>query len=164
MEMIGTPETYLQALATCLEQKGTVLERLRELTEQQEKILSEDNFDMDAFEALLEQKQTQIDTLQKLDAGFEQVYERVRETVAADPKAYQPAIEKLQTQIRDLMEIGVGLEALERRNKEKLDEQLAFSRNKVKNYNMNSQAAARYYKNMANRHQSEESYFMDKKK
>lgn len=164
MEMIGTPETYLQALETCLKQKEQVLRSLMKLTEEQETLLSAEELDMEAFEKLLVEKQVQVDEQQKLDTGFEQVYARVRETVTGDPGAYRASIERLQKLIRDLTELGVSLETLERRNKEKLDEQLAFSRNKIKNYKVNSQAAARYYKNMADRHQDDKSYFMDQKK
>jgi len=163
METVGTPEYYLETLSVSLEQKEKVLQELTALTEQQERVLAVDTLDMDAFEELLRKKQKQREKLQKLDAGFEQIYQRVREELQGHPGQYKEVVLGLQKQISKLTDMGVLLEVQERRNKERLESVLAVSRSKIRNYKVSNQAASQYYKNMANRHQGE-SYFVDKKK
>lgn len=163
METVGTPEYYLETLGVSLEQKEKVLQELTTLTEQQGRVLTVDPLDMDAFEELLRKKQKQIDQLQKLDAGFEQIYQRVREELQGHPGQYKEVVLGLQAQISRLTDMGVLLEVQERRNKEQLENVLAVSRSRIRNYKVSNQAASQYYKNMANRHQGE-SYFVDKKK
>lgn len=163
METVGTPEYYLETLGVSLEQKEKVLQELTALTEQQGRVLTVDPLDMDAFEELLRKKQKQIDQLQKLDAGFEQIYQRVREELQGHPGQYKEVVLGLQAQISRLTDMGVLLEVQERRNKEQLENVLAVSRSRIRNYKVSNQAASQYYKNMANRHQGE-SYFVDKKK
>ena len=141
METIGTPEYYLEMLAASLEKKEELLKALVGLTGQQEQVLAED----------------------ELDQGFEQVYQRIRETIQGNPGSYRGRIQELQERIGHLTEIGVSLEVQERRNKERFDFLLSSSRSKIRNYKVSNQAAAQYYKNMANRFQGD-SYFVDKKK
>ena len=118
---------------------------------------------MEAFYKLLQKKQSYVERLEKMDQGFEQVYQRIRETIQGNPGSYRGRIQELQERIGHLTEIGVSLEVQERRNKERFDFLLSSSRSKIRNYKVSNQAAAQYYKNMANRFQGD-SYFVDKKK
>lgn len=163
METIGTPEYYLEMLAASLEKKEELLKALVGLTGQQEQVLAEDELDMEAFDKLLQKKQSYVERLEKMDQGFEQVYQRIRETIQGNPGSYRGRIQELQEKIGHLTEIGVSLEVQERRNKERFDFLLSSSRSKIRNYKVSNQAAAQYYKNMANRFRGD-SYFVDKKK
>ena len=163
METIGTPDYYLEMLAASLEKKEQVLEAMLELTGQQEQILAEEELDMEAFDKLLQKKQSYVERLEKLDQGFDQVYQRVREKIQEHPGKYRDRIQEMQGRIGHLTELGVSLEVQERRNKERFEFLVSASRSKIRNYKVSNQAAAQYYRNMANRFQGD-SYFVDKKK
>lgn len=163
METIGSPEYYLEMLTTSLERKEQILKELIELTDQQGQVLTEEELNIEKFDSLLQRKRSCIERLEKLDQGFEQVYQRVRDIIQERPGKYHEKIQKLQEQIGQLTELGVSLEVQERRNKERFEFLLANSRSKIRNYKVSNQAAAQYYKNMANRFQGD-SYFVDKKK
>ncbi len=163
METIGTPDYYLEMLAASLEKKEQVLEAMLELTGQQEQILAEEELDMEAFDKLLQKKQSYVERLEKLDQGFDQVYQRVREKIQKHPGKYRDRIQEMQGRIGQLTELGVSLEVQERRNKERFEFLVSASRSKIRNYKVSNQAAAQYYRNMANRFQGD-SYFVDKKK
>ncbi len=163
METIGTPDYYLEMLAASLEKKEQVLEAMLELTGQQEQILAEEELDMEAFDKLLQKKQSYVERLEKLDQGFDQVYQRVREKIQKHPGKYRDRIQEMQGRIGKLTELGVSLEVQERRNKERFEFLVSASRSKIRNYKVSNQAAAQYYRNMANRFQGD-SYFVDKKK
>ena len=163
METIGTPDYYLEMLAASLEKKEQVLEAMLELTGQQEQILAEEELDMEAFDKLLQKKQSYVERLEKLDQGFDQIYQRVREKIQKHPGKYRDRIQEMQGRIGQLTELGVSLEVQERRNKERFEFLVSASRSKIRNYKVSNQAAAQYYKNMANRFQGD-SYFVDKKK
>lgn len=163
METIGTPDYYLEMLAASLEKKEQVLEAMLELTGQQEQILAEEELDMEAFDKLLQKKQSYVERLEKLDQGFDQIYQRVREKIQKHPGKYRDRIQEMQGRIGKLTELGVSLEVQERRNKERFEFLVSASRSKIRNYKVSNQAAAQYYRNMANRFQGD-SYFVDKKK
>ena len=92
METIGTPEYYLEMLAASLEKKEELLKALVGLTGQQEQVLAEDELDMEAFDKLLQKKQSYVERLEKMDQGFEQVYQRIRETIQGNPGSYRGRI------------------------------------------------------------------------
>lgn len=163
MEMIGTPETYLEAMEASLERKGRILDRLYELSQRQDEVLQQEEFDMVAFGKLMDEKQKELEQIQKLDAGFEQIYLRIKEALGENAGAYREPVRRLQAKIRKLTEAGVELEAMELRNQQKLDRRLAASRSKIKSYKVNNRAAAHYYKSMSDQHPGE-SIFLDKKK
>ena len=121
METIGTPDYYLEMLAASLEKKEQVLEAMLELTGQQEQILAEEELDMEAFDKLLQKKQSYVERLEKLDQGFDQIYQRVREKIQKHPGKYRDRIQEMQGRIGQLTELGVSLEVQERRNKDRFE-------------------------------------------
>ena len=69
----------------------------------------------------------------------------------------------MQALIRKLVERGVEIEALERRNQVSLDNALAISRARIKQFKVNNEVATRYYSNM-NAPVTGDSHFLDSKK
>ena len=61
------------------------------------------------------------------------------------------------------MDKGVEIETAERRNQTKFDLQVSKSRDKIRNYNINSSAVTKYYSNMSG-NTGESTYFLDQKK
>lgn len=154
---------YLELMADSLVKKGRKLEEVLELTKAQETLLNMENVNEEDFDNLINKKSTLIEEINKLDEGFELIYNRVREMVKENPEAYRDKIEKLQNSIRILVDKGVEIEACERRNQIKFDLKLSKGKDKVRSYNLSSNAVAKYYSNM-NGSVEETTYFVDKKK
>ena len=67
-----------QILLQSLEKKNALLDQMILQNSVQETILKQEEFDMDAFDAAIDQQSTYVDELDKLDRGFEAVYDRLR--------------------------------------------------------------------------------------
>lgn len=163
LENNTTKKAYVQLLADILEKKLIVLKRLTGITEQQEKLISSDTlFEEELFLETISLKEEQIQNLSKLDTGFEQVYESVKEELDGNKENYVKEISLLKEQISNITDMSVKLQVLEKRNKSKLELVFTQKRREIKNARISSQTATSYYKSMANNHKPE-SFFYDKK-
>lgn len=154
---------YLELMKDSLIKKDKVLSAVIELTKGQETLLGEAEFDAEAFDELINKKTLLIEEINKLDEGFELTYKRIADKVKENPAVYREGIEKLQELIRLLVDKGVEIETAERRNQVKFDMKVSKSRDKIRNYNLNSSAVTKYYSNMSG-NTTENTYFMDQKK
>jgi len=154
---------YLELMKDSLIKKDKVLSAVIELTKGQETLLGEAEFDAEAFDELINKKSLLIEEINKLDEGFELTYKRIADKVKENPAVYREGIEKLQGLIRLLVDKGVEIETAERRNQVKFDMKVSKSRDKIRNYNLNSSAVTKYYSNMSG-NTAENTYFMDQKK
>lgn len=154
---------YLELMKDSLIKKDKVLSAVIELTKGQETLLGEAEFDAEAFDELINKKTLLIEEINKLDEGFELTYKRIAEEVKENPTIYRESIEKLQELIRLLVDKGIEIETAERRNQVKFDMKVSKSRDKIRNYNLNSSAVTKYYSNMSG-NTAENTYFMDQKK
>lgn len=153
---------YIEILLNSLEKKEQLLNKILDITKDQEIILN-DAFDLDAFDTTMEEKEKLIDQIEQLDLGFETVYERVKEELVIHKQQHQPSIVKMQASITKLTQLSAKLQTLELNNKIKLENCMVNQRQKIRTSKTSSSTAASYYKNMANQHQGQ-SYFLDKKK
>ena len=87
----------------------------------------------------------------------------IEDKIKAEPLLYKESIEKLQEIIRTLVDKGVEVETLERRNQIKFDINVSKSKDRIRSYNLNSNAVTKYYSNMSG-NIGEGTYFVDKKK
>ncbi len=163
LESQNTRQTYIQMLSDVLKKKLEILNELMNLTMTQEEILKQEAFDENAFSNTIESKGEKLEALSKLDIGFEQIYDSVREELAAQKAKYYHEITQMQNYITSITDYSVKLQALENRNKSRLEQILTQKRRDINKSRLNSQTVAKYYKTMAN--QSDvSSYFYDKKK
>lgn len=154
---------YLDSMASSLKKKDRILDSLLLLTKGQEMLLKEETLDGDAFDDLIEEKEKCVSELDLLDEGFESVYNLIKKDVSENPALYRVKVEEMQALIRKLVERGVEIEALERRNQVSLDNALAISRARIKQFKVNNEVATRYYSNM-NAPVTGDSHFLDSKK
>jgi len=154
---------YLSLLEKSLEKKAAILEQLIELTEEQKTLIDDDKLTNEQFDDIFDKKGELIKQINELDNGFEQLYQRVRDELNANPGGFKMQIEQLKKLITDVTDKGVRLQASERRNKERIDSYLRNKRESIKNFKVNSKAASRYYSNINNA-TIDNSYFFDKKK
>lgn len=154
---------YINILKDTLKKKIQLLDKILEETNNQETTLSLREVDIEAFQESVGKKESLINQLNKLDEGFELVYEKFGEAIKADKAMYQEDILELQNYIRRIMEKSSFLQSKEKGNKEKFDRYLASKKEEVRNFKVNNQAVNNYYKNMSEGYQGE-SIFLDKKK
>lgn len=163
LENQTTRQAYIQMLSDILKKKLAILSELMNLTTTQEEIMKQEAFDENEFDKTIELKGEQLEALEKLDLGFEQIYDSVREELETQKVNYYHEITQMQEYITSITDISVKLQALEKRNKSRLEQILSQKRRDIKKSRVSSQTVAKYYKNMANQSDAS-SYFYDKKK
>ncbi len=163
IESNKTKQTYIQLLIDSSRKKQEVLKELILISERQEELLKQEAFEEDPFSLTISQKEELLDRLIKLDEGFEQIYDSVKEELASNKYRYEVEIRTLQEYITSITDLSVKLQALELRNKSRLDGVLAFKRRDIRKSKISSRTAANYYKTMTNQHEVP-SFFYDKKK
>lgn len=156
--------TYINIMTDTLKKKELLLKELKTVTKKQTTILEQEEFDADGFDATIDEKQNKIDELLKLDEGFMDLYEKVKDTLINEGKDYAIEIEQAKELIKNQTDLSVELQALEEKNRVKLSVHLSKGRQKGKDFRTSSRTAAAYYKNMSNHHQDGDSYFLDSKK
>ena len=156
--------TYLNIMIDTLKKKETLLNEMKVTTLKQAAILERDDFDADSFDNTIDEKQGKIDELLKLDKGFMEMYDKVKDALITDGKDYEKEIEQAKEFIKKQTDLSVELQAIEEKNRVKLSVHLSKGRQKGKDFRTSSRTAAAYYKNMSNRHQDGDSYFLDSKK
>jgi flagellar biosynthesis/type III secretory pathway chaperone len=156
-------QTYIQLLADTLKKKREVLNLLMNITQKQESVITSEPFREEQFLQIITLKEEHIQNLAKLDTGFEQLYNSVKEELVNNKNKYSAEIAVLKDLITDITDFSVRLQAMEKRNKSKLEVLFASKRKEIKMSRMSNQKAANYYKTMANQQESQ-SYFYDKKK
>jgi flagellar biosynthesis/type III secretory pathway chaperone len=163
MEHENQKNTYMALLEASLTKKSNILDHLIVLSKEQEIEISRETMDEDHFEGIFQKKDELIETILKLDDGFEQVYQRVKEELNSHPGSYQKEIGRLTSLITEITDKGVSLQAIELRNKSNLEMYLQRKRKVIRDSKVSMKSANNYYKNMANQNQ-QQSYFFDKKK
>ena len=154
-------ENYLQVLEESLNKKVDVLKKIGQMNEEQERLFKEDVFSEKAFDEIIDRKGMLIDDLNKLDEGFENLYEHIRLQLLDGKEKYATQIAALQKLITKVTEMGASVQAQEARNKELADNYFLNRKKELKQGRQNSKAALNYYRNM-NRSQVVQPQFMVK--
>lgn len=146
-------ENYLNILEDSLKQKVVVLDEIVKCNGVQEELLKQEKLSLEEFDACVDQKDVLIQKLNKLDEGFELLYERIKEQLLANNAAYAEQIRRLQQLITQVTERGVSIQAQEARNKRMVESYFAKEKNAIRSGRQASKAAYDYYKNMNNANQ-----------
>ena len=139
---------YLKVLQESLQKKKEILESILKASEKQREIVSAEVVDWDAFDRGVEAKGVLIDQLMKLDEGFQNVYDHVKEELAANKDKHKNEIAGIQGLIREVTELGVQVEALEVRNKALIEKRFAEEHRQIKQSKVGSKVAMEYYQKM----------------
>lgn len=145
-----------------LNKKVSILDELIELTELQKKLLHSAEFDDNAFNDSIDKKSFLIGELEKLDNGFQSLFDRISSEIEGKREIYRSEIKDMQDKITMIMDKSVHLQTLEARNKALADKTFISLKKEVKEMKKSRQTAANYYKSMNKI--TEESFFVDKKK
>lgn len=155
--------SYLDILEDSLKKKKTVLESIEKYNLSQSELLKDEKFDMEQFDALVDKKDACIEELEKLDEGFETVYEQIKEDLSHNRELYTGQIKRLQELISQVTEKSVSIQAQESRNKDMVSVHFKKERETLGQGRKSSKAAYSYYKNL-NKAVREDASIMDMKK
>lgn len=154
---------YVLILKESLERKIGILKQLKEYNDEQKKICGSENFDIDAYDAVVEKKSKLADDLETIDSGFSSVYDRVSTELKENKDKYSLDIADMQRYIAVITDMIAGIQADEKRIFEMAKAKLDERRKEVAAVKKSNQIAANYYKSMSKTSVSDPQ-FMDKKK
>ncbi|MDE7133264.1 MAG: hypothetical protein K2O65_15995 [Lachnospiraceae bacterium] len=152
-----------QILLQSLEKKNKLLDQMILQNSVQEGILKQEEFDMDAFDAAIDKQSSYVEELDRLDQGFEAVYDRTREELLNNKEQYGAEIKRMKEQIQQITDKIVTLNAGNMRNKMLAENQFKKKKHEISSGVSKNRAARNYYNNMNNLNYVS-SYFYDNKK
>lgn len=106
MDMDNTG-VYISALQESLQKKLEVLNSLLKLTNEQRKILSEQDPNMDRFSSIIDEKDKLLETMEILDRGFESLFAKIGTTIKDNKYQYQQQITEMQNLIRSITDLSL---------------------------------------------------------
>ena len=154
---------YISIMIQSLKKKSAVLDTIMELNIQQKEDLENPALDPDDFDRTVEKKAEQIQQLELLDNGFQELYEKVREELQSNREAYREDIACMQEYIRKLTDKSATIQAQEARNKDLMTQKFASVRKQVKEVRKSQKVVNQYYKSMMKANYME-AHFTDNKK
>lgn len=155
-------DTYLDMLQDSLKKKLEILNKIMAHQEKESGMLKE-NMDMEAFDKSVNDKVALAESIDSLDDGFEQVYDRIRQEMIGHKEKYAVQIRVLQDLIAEISEKNVLIQAEENRIRLEVDNYAKRESIALRQKRNNGKAARSYYNNMKKLNYVD-SQFMDKKK
>lgn len=152
-----------QILLQSLEKKNALLDQMIRQNSVQENILKQDEFDMDAFDEAIDQQSAYVDELDRLDRGFEAVYDRLREDIVGNKDRYRDEILRMKEQIQQITDKIVTLNAGNMRNKMLAENQFKKKKHEIGSGVSKNRVATNYYNSMNNLHYVSPQFYDNKK-
>lgn len=143
-------QSSAQILLQSLEKKNVLLDQMISLNSEQEVILKREEFDMDAFDEAISRQSACLEELDKLDHGFEAVYDRVREELMQNKERYRTEIAGMKEQIQQITDKIVTINAGNMRNKMLAENQFKKKQLAIGSGMSKNKAASNYYNSMNN--------------
>ena len=159
-----TNKEYIKIMKESLDKKVDLLEQLQGLNLEQKNILEDYDSSPQDLEENMDKKSTIIDRLDKMDDGFQSLYDKVKEELNSNKEAYADDIRSMQTLIKMIGDLSVDVQAKEVQNKELAKQRFSYVRTQIRETKHGQKAVASYYASMMNNTGYEGSQFWDKKK
>ena len=156
-------DTYIKMLCESLDKKIQILNQIMQLDQDELELLKKERLDMESFDKSVDTKLKLMGQIDKLDEGFETVYDRIREQMLTHKDEYAEQIKRLQQQISQITEMNVSIQALESRIRLAMD-RYAKRENATINQRRNTGKAAQSYYNNMRKLNYVDAQFMDSKK
>ena len=110
---MGEAVNYLQVLSESLDKKIDILKQLEALTAAQKEIIDKGEFDEEAFNDNVDSKAALIDELEKLDTGFQILYDNIKNQIEGNKDRYKQEIAALQVKIKTITDLSLALQVAE---------------------------------------------------
>lgn len=156
-------QSSIQVLVESLEKKSRLLDDIIRENELQEDILKQEELDLDALDASTDRISSLTESLEKLDDGFEAVYDRTREELIAGKETYRNEISRMQKLIGEITDKVVRINAARMRNKLRADQQFKKSREQIGRAVSKMKVSKNYYNSMNNLHYVSPQFYDNKK-
>lgn len=154
---------YIPIMLQSLKKKNQILDSIMELNKRQREELEDPTLDPDDFDKTIQEKAAQIEALETLDVGFQEVYEKVRDELRNNKDAYREEIAQMQDYIRRLTEKSAAIQVDEARNKSLMEQKFTAVRKQVKEVRKSQKVVNQYYRSMMKTNYIDPQ-FTDKKK
>ncbi|MBO4616041.1 MAG: flagellar protein FliT [Lachnospiraceae bacterium] len=125
-------DTYLTTMIESLEKKDAILTEIMKKDSEQAALLKEEDFSFDKYDKTVEEKDVLIFRLEKLDDGFESLYNKVKEELDANRALYTSQIRRMQELIGSITDKSASIQAEEARNKAALENVFRSEREKLR--------------------------------
>lgn len=139
---------YIPIMIQSLKKKNQILDAIILINQRQREELEDPLLDPDDFEKTVEEKSELIEKLDELDAGFQELFGKVKTDLNENRKMYQEEIAEMQGYIRKLTAKSADIQSQEARNKELMRQKFASVRKQVKEVRKSQKVVNQYYKNM----------------
>lgn len=154
---------YIQIMLQSLKKKSQILDEIIQLNQRQKEELENPSLDPEDFDKTFAEKAKLIEAIEALDAGFQELFERVREELNENREAHTEEIAQMQNYIRKITDKSADIQAQESRNKDLMQQKFSTIRKQVKEVRKSQKVVNQYYKNMMKTN-FVEPQFTDKKK
>ena len=146
-----------------LQKKIRILDQIILADQEQREALEDPNLDPDDFDRIVEKKAEFIDQLEQLDAGFEEVFARVKEELDGNREQYKEQIHIMQDLIRKITDKSLLIQKQEAQNKELMEKKFTAVRSQAREVRKSQKIVNQYYKNMM-KNSYNDPQFLDNKK
>ena len=155
---------YISVMVESLEKKLCILGEIYQSCQRQAEIIAKDPVDFEEFDRCMDAKDNYIQELDKLDEGFEMLYDRVKQELKNNKALYGEQIQRMQHAISEIMEKSTAIQALEERNKRAVEANFAKERKELSKGKRSLNVAMNYYRSMTGSAGGTEPQIMDQKK
>ncbi|MDY5703905.1 MAG: flagellar protein FliT [Lachnospiraceae bacterium] len=139
---------YVKMLRESLEKKVAILSNIESANEDQARILSGQMSTPDEFQENLDIKGRLISEIDRIDSGFQEMFERVREVLSMDKESYKDDILEMQNLIREITDRSTHIQLQEQENKMLAEKKFAEVRAAARDIKKNEKVVTSYYQNM----------------
>lgn len=141
-------KNYISIMIQSLKKKITILNAIEKLNLRQKDELEDPALDPEDFDKTVREKADYIEELEKLDAGFQELFDRVKEELGVNREFYREEIKQMQDLIRQLTEKSTAIQVQEARNKRLMEQKFAAVKKQVREVRTSQKIVNQYYKNM----------------
>jgi len=144
-----TMDDYVQILRESLIKKSELLDTLIRKNKSQTECIEGKAFediDWDAFNLLMTEKEFAIDRINKMDEGFQSLFDRIKDQLEPNKSKYANEIKEIQALITKITDQGVEIRTGEERNRQLIDK-IMMDRKSTIRKSRNSLKVAQSYMN-----------------
>ena len=141
---------YISTLRDSLQKKDKILDEILRISNYQKELLEVTPLDYEKFDNYVNDKDVCIENLNKLDEGFEILYQRVDKELKENRELYAQEILQMKQLISSITEKSVSIQSLEERNRKAMEQAILQSRMALQKGKRSVSVAQNYYKSMSN--------------
>lgn len=142
-------DNYLTILEDSLKKKVAILDRIQGLNQAQMELFKDGKPDLEQYDSYVKEKADCIAEIEKLDEGFETVYENVKQELDQNRSLYTEQIKRIQGLIGEITEKSVSVQAQESRNRDMVTAYFKKEREGIGQGRKASKAAYGYYQSLS---------------